>query len=400
MNAQNESNSPNPEQPGHDAGASQEGGKSVGKQELLPTPNELVALLSKRVIGHEQAKRSIAVAVYQHLLNSAKCDTYGGRVETENHVLLLGSSGSGKSLLLRTLGDVLKLPLFFIPCTNIANNGYKGKDFSQHLETISSAIVDEKFTHPAIVVWDEVDKLSIYGDNDSAAAVYRRMIQMDFLTFLDGTKCGNENEMDSSRILSIACGAFVGMDAIRNPQTKPVIGFGASAVAGQEALQPLSPEHLIRYGLLPEFVGRFSRLTTLDPLDRSVMRRILTEADGNVLSRRKEFFGVHGVRLEITDDAIDAVVSKAMDHGTGARALRLVVDQILRGVEHRLPDMALEGVSALVIDRDAVLGLTPPIEHKGKQTQSNLLLELRRLATYSKSRTPFFDNDDDILGIF
>ena len=102
MNAQNESNSPNPEQPSHDAGASQEAEKLTSKPELLPTPNELVALLSKRVIGNEQAKRSIAVAVYQHLLNCAKCDTYGGRVETENHVLLVGPSGSGKSLLLRT----------------------------------------------------------------------------------------------------------------------------------------------------------------------------------------------------------------------------------------------------------------------------------------------------------
>jgi len=106
-----------------------------------------------------------------------------------------------------------------------------------------------------------------------------------------------------------------------------------------------------------------------------------------------------GIRLEITDDAIDAVVSKAMAHGTGARALRLVVDQILRGVEHRLPDMALEGVGALVIDQDSVLGITPPIEHKGKQQKLPLLLELRGLATYSKSRTPFSDNDDDILGI-
>jgi len=400
MKAHNKSNQPNPEQPSHDAGASQEAEKLTSKPELLPTPNELVALLSKRVIGHEQAKRSIAVAVYQHLLNCAKCDTYGGRVETENHVLLVGPSGSGKSLLLRTLGDILRIPLFHIPCTNITPNGYKGKDLSEHLNTIGNVIVDEKFTHPAIVVWDEVDKLALYDSNDSAAAVYRRMTQMDFLTFLDGTKCGNDNEIDSSRILSIACGAFVGLDVIRNPQSKPVIGFKTGTVVNPESLQPILPDHLISYGLLPEFVGRFSRLTALDPLDRRVMRRILTEADGNVLARRKEFFAVHGIRLEITDDAIDAVVSKAITHGTGARALRLVVDQILRTVEHRIPDMSQEGVTSLVIDLDTVHGLTPPTEHKGKQPESSLMLELRRLATYSKSRKPFAGDDDDTLGIF
>ncbi len=373
-----------PSDPEETAKANPEAEELANPPALLPTPNELVELLSKRVIGHEQAKRSISVAVYQHLINCAKSDTTGGRVEAENHVLLVGPTGSGKSLLFRTLGDVLKIPIFYVPCTNIAPHGYKGKDLAQHLESIADVIVDSSFTRPAIVVWDEVDKLSLYNNNDSVAAIYKRMTQMDFLTYLDGTKCGNENQMDSSRILNISCGAFPGLCKIRKPKPKPVMGFHAGDLSGNEILQPLCPEHLIRYGLIAEFVGRFARLAELDPLDRKVLRKILTDAEGNVLALRKEFYAVHGIRLEVTDDAIDEIVKKSLTHGTGARSLRLVVDQVFRPIEHKLPDMAEEGVTALVIDKNAVLGISEPIEHKDISPKPNrTLLELRHIALYS-----------------
>jgi len=335
MNPKSKSNSNLSEQPTSSANETKLCETISSPSVLLPTPNELVALLSKRVIGHEHAKRTIANSVYQHLMQCARSDIHGGRVETEQHVMLVGPSGSGKSLLLRTLGEILRIPLYHIPCTNITPNGYKGKDFTQHLVSISERIVENQFTHPAILVWDEVDKLALYQHGSSAAetaAVYRRMIQMDFLTYLDGTKCGDDDTMDSSRILSIACGAFVGLDMLRRPKSVPVMGFHSDSMsAAEQSMEPLNPEHLIHYGLIPEFVGRFSRLATLDPLDTRVMRKILTEADGNVLARRKDFFALHGVRLEITDDALDALVAKAMALGTGARALRLVVDLMLRG---------------------------------------------------------------------
>ncbi len=355
---------------------------------LLPTPRELVVLLNKRVIGHEQAKRTIAVAVYQHLINCAKSDTIGGRVEAENHVLLVGPTGSGKSLLFRTLGEVLKIPMFYVPCTNIAPNGYKGKDLAQHLASIADDIVHGSFTRPAIVIWDEVDKLSLYNNNDSVAAIYKHMTQMDFLTYLDGTNCGDNNQMDSSRILNISCGAFPDLNQIRKPKPKPIMGFHVGDLSSNEILQPLCPEHLIRYGLIAEFVGRFARLAELDPLDRKVLRRILTDAEGNVLARRKEFYAVHGIRLEVTDDAIDEIVTKSLAHGTGARSLRLVVDQVFRPIEHKLPDMAEEGVTALVIDKNAVLGISEPIEHKNDLPNTNrTLLELREIALYTKKTT-------------
>lgn len=385
-----------PEQSNCGENPSPDATESANQPIILPTPNELVSLLSTQVIGHEQAKKTVAVAAYQHLIQCARSDIKGGRVEAENHVLLAGPSGSGKSLLLRTLRDVLNIPVFHIACTNIVPNGYKGKDFAHHIESIAERVVDDDFTHPAVVIWDEVDKLALFESNDSHAAIYKRMSQMDFLTFLDGTQCGDDGRMDSSRILSVACGAFVGLDSLRKPKSAPVIGFHSGLHGKSPTLmEPLQPDHLIQYGLIPEFVGRFSRLAHLDTLDQMTIRRILTEADNNVLARRKEFYDIHGIRLEVTDDALDALVTKAMALNTGARALRVVIDQTLSCVEHRLPDMARSGVTSVVIDRDAVLGLSSPIEHKNGEAKSQgTLLELRRFAAYSDNTKPSADGSD------
>lgn len=369
---------------------------------MIPTPDELVSQLSKRVIGQDQAKQCIAVAVYHHFMNCAMSDLFGGGVEAENNVLLTGPTGCGKSLLLRALGEILpSTPIFIIPCTNITPDGYKGKNFVQHLDSIAEIIVAAGKTRPAIVVWDECDKLSLQGANESVAVanVYRRMTQMDFLTYLDGSKCGSDNELDSSRILNIAMGAFSGIDLIRDPARMPVVGFHHSLADHDQSPQPVTAEHLITYGLIPEFVGRFSRIASLDPLDHAALRRILTEAQDNVMARRKAFFALHGIRLEITDDALEELVSKALPQGTGARALRVVVDWMLRGVEHRLPDMAAQGIHSLIYDRDAACGVSAPIEQKATPADSSQLLEIRRHAAYAK-RQPPHGNPADELGIF
>lgn len=354
---------------------------------MLPTPRELIELLSRRVIGQTEAKRALSVAVYQHFLACAQSDLHGGRVESENHVMLIGPTGSGKSLLLRTLGEILKLPAFYIPCTAITPDGYKGKNFAQHIEGVSDILVEENKTTPGLVIWDELDKLSLssFGDNASVeyASVFRRMIQTEFLTYLDGSKWGS-SEMDASRILNIGIGAFIGLDKIRNTSAKPVVGFHSTHLCQDPVLEPIQPEHLISYGLIPEFVGRFSRIACLEPLDHASMRRILLEAEDNVLSRRMDFFALHGINLQFSDEAIDELVSRALAHGTGARALRHVVDQVLRQVEHRLPDMANSGVDTLIIERDAVLGRSPLIERMGVRKDLSKLLEFRRHAAGAK----------------
>ena len=350
---------------------------------LLPTPNELVARLSRRVIGHDQAKRDIAVAAYNFLMGCARVDMCGGDLQTEN-LFVVGPTGCGKSVLFKTLGEILRVPTHYISCPSIAPNGYKGQDLGQHFDTISRSVVFEDFTHPTIVVWDEADKLA---DDGSLQGSYRRTVQHDFLTYLGGAMCGTDQDLDSTRILNIFAGAFVGLDDIRDADRKSVIGFQTTIPDSISKLPSLCPEDLIAYGMIPEFIGRFSRLTSLDPLDSSIMRRILTEAEGNVLARRKSFFAAHGIRLELTDDAIDTVVAMAMAHATGARSLRLIIDQALRGVEHRLPDLAELGVTSLVYDSEAVLGNAPPTERKCGQTVFlEPLFELRRKAASYANR--------------
>lgn len=374
-------------------------GTSSRKQRLLPTPSELVELLSRRVIGQTEAKRVLAVAVYQHFMACAQSDLYGGRVEGENHVLLAGPTASGKSLLLKTLGEVLKLPTFYIPCTAITPDGYKGKNFAQHLEGVSDVLVNGNKTTPGIVVWDEVDKLSLsnLGASESAenAGVYRRMIQTEFLTYLDGAKWG-VSDLDASRILNIGIGAFVGLEKIRSMAGNAAMGFHNTYHDHAAALEPLTPEHLIRYGLIPEFVGRFSRIACLERLDHASMRRILLEAEGNVLARRADFYAMHGIRLQFSDEAIDEVVSRALKHGTGARALRHEVDRVLRQVEHRMPDMARVGIDTLIIERDAVIGKSPIIERMGVCQDLPNLLQIRRHAVGGKREETREGESDDL----
>ena len=363
---------------------------------LLPTPNELVALLSRRVVGHDQAKRNSAVAAYNFLMGCARMDMHGGDVQTEN-LLAVGPTGCGKSLLFKTLGELLhNIPIFIFSCSNIAPYGYKGQNLTQHLDSISRSVVLEDYTHPVIVIWDEADKLL---DDGSLQGSYRRTVQQDFLTYLSGTMCGSELDLDSSRILNIFTGAFVGLDEIRDSDRKPSIGFRFPLTNNTKELPPLRPENLIDYGMIPEFVGRFSRLTSLDRLDSRTMRRILTEAEGNVLARRKAFFEIHGIRLELTDDAIDTIVTLAIAHPTGARSLRLILDQTLRGVEHRLPEMARQGVTSLVYDSEAVIGNAPPTERTcGEPASLDLLFELRgKAASYAARGKPAARLED--LGI-
>ncbi len=354
----------------------------------IPTPAEIVALLSRHVIGQEDAKRVLAVAAYQHFVNCAMADLHGRRMQPENNVLLVGPTGSGKSMLLKCLKDILNCPLIFISCTNITPDGYKGKNFDQHLDSIAKEIARDEITRPAVVVYDEVDKLAIPSKSNFAeeANVYKRMTQTNFLTYLDGNKCGDDGELDASRILNIAIGAFVGIDEIRKPKTIASLGFHQIMAdqMSRESPSMVTADHLIAYGLIPEFVGRFSRIASLETLDHSALRRILTEAEGNVLSRRKDFYAIHGVKLEVTNDAIDQLIQSALTEGTGGRALRVVVDRMLRSVEHRLPDLAIQGIHALIYNRAAVLGETGPIELRSTPSNPEQLIELRRHAAYAK----------------
>lgn len=327
---------------------------------LLPTPSEIIAMLDKRVVGQIEAKRTLAVAAYQHFLSCALGELSNWQVEPTS-VLLVGPSGSGKSHLLKTLRESLKIPMVYVSCTNLTQNGYKGVNINEVIERLETELVEDNRTQPAIVCWDEVDKLREFPETHPVATCG---VQQDLLTFMDGTSCGKSGLLQSSRILNLACGAFVGLDKLRRRQeSAPRIGFVHEAAHScrEESLEPLSTRHLIAYGFLPEFVGRFSSITELTPLDTVTLRKILTTAEGNPLDVKKRMYEIHGIQLHVTDCALDELIARASIMGTGARSLKRVIHATLGRYDRRLPEMAARGVTSLTVTAETIRGEKPAI---------------------------------------
>jgi ATP-dependent Clp protease ATP-binding subunit ClpX len=329
---------------------------------LLPTPNEIIAMLDRRVVGQIEAKRTLAVAAYNHFLSCALGELSNWHVEPTS-VLLVGPSGSGKSQLLKTLRECLKIPMVYVSCTNLTQNGYKGVNVNEILDRLENELVEDNRTQPAIVVWDEVCKTREIPFSHPVTSG----VQQDLLTYLDGTLCAKSGLLDSSRILNVACGAFVGLDKLRKKQNSaPRIGFvdslhEAATSEPKETLEPLSTRHLIDYGFIPEFVGRFAAITELTPLDAITLRKILTEAEGNPLAVKKRMFEIHGVELRVTDCALDEMIARASIMGTGARSLKRVIHASLNRYDRRLPEMAAQGVTSLTVTAETIRGEKPAI---------------------------------------
>ena len=366
-------------------------------QAALPSPEEMVAHLDRHVIGHAEAKRMIATASYDHLMQCAETDLMGGKVWPDNHSVVAGPSGCGKSAMIRGLGDFLRIPVLEIDCTSLSPNGYRGRNFNHILDDFETKLVDGGVTMPALVIWEEIDKLKITGGE---SGIYREMLQADTLRFLEGAICGEAGTLDSSRLLNIACGAFVGLERIMNPDSNPRIGFATeSGVIGSSIVrrsrERLQPEHLVAFGLIPEFVGRFSRFVALDPINRSVMRRIITEAQSSVLTRKIANFALHGVRLVFDDGAIDVVADMAVAHPTGARSLRMILGRVLADWEFQLPILANAGVCEIRFDAQSVRGNgTPTVTRNPSQKASESLIHARRKAgTYAGK--PLVRKSDD-----
>jgi ATP-dependent Clp protease ATP-binding subunit ClpX len=350
---------------------------------LLPSPERIVGHLDRHVIGHDAAKRMLATACYEHLMQCATSDLSGGKVWPDNHCVIAGPSGSGKSLMISALGDFLGIPVFEIDCSNLSPNGYKGRNLSQIINDFESALVKDGKTKPALVVWEEIDKLRSQGDE---AGRYHEMTQADALRYLDGALCGEEATLDASRILNIGCGAFAGLDRITNPDSIPRIGFPTTTEIHpikikRHTVKSLQPDHLVRFGLMTEFVGRFSRFAMLDPMDRGVMRRIIADSESSVLKRKMASFALHGVRLRFDDGAMDTVAEMVMAHPTGARGLRLILGRVLSECEFCLPELAENGVTEIVFDQAAVRGERPPdVKSSLSQQICDSLLQARSKA--------------------
>ena len=351
---------------------------------LLPTPAELMALLDRRVIGQTAAKRDLAVAAYNHFLFCAQAELMNWPVESSS-VLLIGPTGCGKSHLLKTLRDCLGVPMIYVTCTGLTQNGYKGTNINEVLERLENELLDDGRTQPAIIVWDEVDKLRELPNQHPFAS---RGVQQDFLTYLDGTFCGKTGQLDSSKFLNVACGAFVDLDQHRKPRNAaPQIGFLATTgdFREKQPLESLTTQHLMDYGLIPEFIGRFSTVAELDPLDTATLRRILTQAEDSAMVKKQRLFELHGIALEFTGDAIDEMVAQAIQLRTGARSLKRILETTLNGFDHRLPDLAASGVSTIIITAETVRGETPAIEKTSAEARplSRLHSLRQRAGAYS-----------------